>query len=351
MTDSDASSLPRNLRIAVIHRSGEEEWDWLLPRTRFASQLDITSVRIPPTASDNGAGQVPASLMAAERVWSDHQKEPYDVILSHLPGCAAWIETMRRGRKGRHDLFAFNFTSLPAGPRRWQMTRALKKVHQSFTLTEVERQLYANAFGMNSNQVTVVPWGVTPPEVGDDRLMDGSYIASLGGEARDYGPLMEAARLLPDEKFVIVARPQNLMGLDLPPNVITMVNIPGPDAWNVVAHADMHILSMKSTETPCGIVTLVGAMHLGKPQIVTAAQGVLEYAPAGENCVGVEEGSGSAIAAAIEQLRSDPELAARLGSTSKTRARERFSEDMTMKFVEDYLMTIAKEPMGFVPAP
>lgn len=351
MTVSNQDTLARNLRIALVHRSGSEDWTWLLGRCRYADQLDVRSVRIPPFAADRGIGQVPASMMAAERVWSEHQSEPFDLILSHLPGCAAWIELMRRGRKGRHDLFAFNFTTIPTGPRRWQMNGAFRRLHQSFTLTEVERHLYAESFGMDPSRITVVPWGVTPPTVGAERLIDGSYIASLGGEARDYAPLIEAAAQLPDEKFVIVARPQNLAGLALPANVTTMVNIPGPDAWNIVDNADMHILSLQNSETPCGIVTVVGAMHLGKPQIMTAAPGVLEYAPEGEASIGVPGGSAEAIVQAIQQLRSHPEQAARMGAAARTRAAERFSEEMTKNFVDSYLRTIADDPTGFVPAP
>ncbi|MEL6227301.1 MAG: glycosyltransferase, partial [Pseudomonadota bacterium] len=231
-----------------------------------------------------------------------------------MPIAASWAERFRGRQTVRHDCFAFNFTELPGKFRTAQMRQAFKRLGQGFVLTEMERPLYSKVFGIPEDKLMVVPWGVSRPEPSFNRLVEGSYIAALGGEARDYAPLIQAARQMPNRQFVVVARPKNLAGLELPANIKTFTNLPLEDAWSVVAYADMHLLPLVSRDTPCGIVTAVGAMHLGKPQVVTASGGVLEYAEHGLSALGVEAGSAAALLAGIRKLDAEPGLAAQLGS-------------------------------------
>ncbi|GGY47596.1 glycosyltransferase family 4 protein [Parvularcula lutaonensis] len=340
--------LPRTLRIAAVNRIRKPDWEWVFPKLSFADQLDVTHYRIPPARHDGTWRQGIASALEARRIWREHQRESFDLILSFLPGCAAWVEQFRGGRSARHDLFAFNFTDLPQGSRRAAMGRAFSRLHQGFVFTEMEARLYAEAFGLDRQRLVLWPWGVQAPEFAPQREIEGPYIAALGGEARDYAVLMEAARLRPDERFVIVARPKNLVGLDVPRNVTVLVNIPPERAWSVLAHADAHVLPMRSTETPCGIVSLVGAMHLGVPQVVTAAEGVLEYASDGREALAVEPGSAMAIAEAIDRLRRDEALRARLGAAAKEKAARFYSEETTVRYAEHYLRRIAEEPTALV---
>lgn len=343
MSQTD-KALPRPLRLALVHRSSEPDWSWVLPKLSFAGQLDVTSVRIPPKRWDASKLQAPASLLAARSVWAAHRREPFDLILSFLPGCAAWVETARLGAKGRHDLFAFNFTDLPTGKRRTYMAKSLRRVNESFVFTAFERELYADVFGLDRERIGLVPWGVEPPKPGRPLGEPAPYIAALGGEARDYAPLMKAARLRPDLRFVVVARPQNLEGLDVPSNMTTLVNVPKEKAWAAVAGAFAHVLPLRSQETPCGIVTAVGAMHLGVPQIVTRAPGVLEYAKEEVSALAIDSGSPEAIVAAIERLETEEGLAERLGRQAAEHAAARLGEDATIRFAERYLRSIAEEP-------
>lgn len=340
--------LSRPLRIAAVNRIRKPDWEWVFPKLSFAGEISVDHYRIPPSKHDGTWRQGIASVMEARRIWREHDRAPYDLILSFLPGCAAWVEQFRGKRTARHDLFAFNFTDLPQGGRRAAMAKALRRLHQGFVLTEMEADLYAEVFGLERQRLVVWPWGVQPPQFAPEREIEGPYIAALGGEARDYAPLVEAARMRPDESFVIVARPKNLEGLDLPGNVRTFVNIPAPRAWSILAHADAHVLPLRSTETPCGIVSLVGAMHLGVPQIVTAADGVLEYAADGAEALAVEPSSGGAIAEAVDRLRSDKALRASLGAAAKEKAVRLFSEETTVRYAEHYLRKVADEPLALV---
>jgi glycosyltransferase involved in cell wall biosynthesis len=179
---------------------------------------------------------------------------------------------------------------------------------------------------------------VAPPLAATQpRLIEDEYFAALGGEARDYAVLCEAARQCPDLKFVVVARPHNFDGLNPPENLEVRFNLPLNEAWGIVQHAKAALVPLRSRETPCGLVTLVGGMHLGKAQIVTGAAGAADYLKDGETGILVPAGDAQALAAAIRRLDTDPALAARLGAAAKAYAGAHCSEAQTVGFFADLL--------------
>jgi glycosyltransferase involved in cell wall biosynthesis len=334
-----ASSSPKPFRIAVAHPQADRDWTWVLGRLPNHPDLEIESFKI----GGEGSGKR-QSLSAARALWSRHRLQPFDLVLSFRPMTATWVELTRMGQKARHDLYGFNVTNLPLKLRRAVMSWALRQLHQAFVFTRYERDLYASHFGLDQARITVVPWATTPPAASSPPLVEGEYLAALGGEARDYATLIEAAKLLPGHTFVVVARPWNLAGLSIPPNVIVYTDLPKEDAWNIVAHSRFHILPLESTVTPCGIVTLLGAMHLGKAQIVTSALGVNEYSPDGATSLQVQPGDPARLAEVIETLSRDQKLRGQLGVRAAHRAAANFTEQQTIRMADDYLTLIAKDP-------
>lgn len=341
--------LPRPLRIAVAHRNSGPDWPWVFPKTAYREMLEIESYGMPPEITGSRRKTFLLSLSETRRLWTDHRRRPFDAILSFMPVAASWVELFRGGQAVRHDCFAFNVTEVPRGLRLGLMRRAFRQLGQGFVLTEMERPLYEQVFGVPRDRLSVVPWGVARPEPSRWRPLEGPYVAALGGEARDYPTLFEAARLLTERRFVVVARPHSVAGSEPPANVTLLTNLPFGDAWGVVAGADFHVLPLVSSDTPCGIVTAVGAMHLGKAQVVTASGGVLEYAEDGLAAIGVPPGSPEALAAAIRQLDADPGYTAQLGAHAADIAARRFSEETTIRFAEHYLRSIATRPDAPVP--
>ncbi|MEE4208962.1 MAG: hypothetical protein V2I43_06830 [Parvularcula sp.] len=349
MTEALPDKLPRTLRVAIVHRLAKPDWTWVLPKSRYAANLDISTFQLPLPQLSKSKLEIVGSALGGAAVWRAHAAKPFDTILSFRPGTAAWLETARLGRKGRHDLFGFNLTDLPSGARRARMAKALKGLHQGFCFTRMETGLYAEHFSLPSEMLSVVPWGVSAPVFTEKAPVEGRYISALGGEARDYGTIAEAARRLPGERFVIVARPKNLEGLSFPDNVTVFTNLPKEEAWGVVAHSDLHILSLRSRSTPCGIVTLVGAMHIGRPQTITEAAGVLEYTQNGKLALSFEAGSVDGLVATIERLKREEGLAERLSRLSKVEAAQRHSEETTIRFADTYLAAIARDPEARLP--
>src|SRR5204862_6028559 len=114
---------------------------------------------------------------------------------------------------------SFNFTELPVPLKRRVFSAALKRAESFAVFSRMERRLYAGAFNLDIGKIDFIHWGVNPPAMTPDPLEAGDYICSIGGNARDYRTLMDAARLTPNSKFIVVARPHNMVGLDVPANV------------------------------------------------------------------------------------------------------------------------------------
>jgi glycosyltransferase involved in cell wall biosynthesis len=217
---------------------------------------------------------------------------------------------------------AYNYVRLPTGVRLKLARRLLPRAARLFIASEMERDLYSQAFGIDKRRLEMERWSLDRvEEAPGEPLEPGRYVCSIGGNARDYDTLLAAARLLPDIPFVIVARPGNLGQAVLPANVRVRYNLPFDQAMNVLAHSAFMALPLLGSEVPCGHVTLVAAMHRAKPFIVTDSRGVADYVNGEQHSLSVPPGDAAALAAAIERLWSDPELCARMAERALAFAR------------------------------
>jgi glycosyltransferase involved in cell wall biosynthesis len=196
----------------------------------------------------------------------------------------------------------------------------------------MERGLYAERFGVPIERFSFMRWGVAPPiATPGPRTIDKPYVVALGGEARDFATLCDAARRLPKISFVLIVRPTSLDSIAVPDNVTVHVNLPFADAWSLVWHAEAALIPLRSQQTPNGLVTLVGGMHLAKAQVVTDSAGLSDYVEDGRTALLVPAGDSRAFAAAIERLMSDPVLRDRIGEQAQAFAAEHCSEAVTVE--------------------
>jgi glycosyltransferase involved in cell wall biosynthesis len=97
------------------------------------------------------------------------------------------------------------------------------------------------------------------------------------------------------------------------------------EAMDVVVHA--------SANEPFGM-TIVEAMALGKPVIAAASGGPLEIVHDSVDGLLVPPGDAAGLAAAVNRLLADPELAGRLGTAAQQRANEFSSRRFAVRFAE-----------------
>lgn len=322
------------IRVLNCH-DAEPGWPWIANLYEGEPALEwrsITTQRSPLISRLPGPHL--GRLRTALEVRSILSRNQADLIVSHTPYTSYYVEAVGRAlrRDVPHLAFAFNFTDIPEGFRLRAMRRAFRRIDCIMVYSRSERDLYSRIFGIPRERLVFVPWGVAPPIAEPEpRTIAGPYLAALGGEARDHATLCDAARRLPHLRFVFIVRPHTLSGMDVPPNVDVHINLPWETAWSFVAHAEASIVPLRSSETPNGHVTIVGAMHLGKAQVITDSIGIRDYAEDDKNALLVPPQDVASLTQAIERLADDPKLRERLGSAGKAFAAEHCTEPVTVE--------------------
>jgi glycosyltransferase involved in cell wall biosynthesis len=244
-------------------------------------------------------------------------------VVAHGPTNAAWYGLVARLLRVRIPILAhtFNFQNFPSPAKRRLLSFAfrLANIQRFVVYSTMERELYANAFGIPPQRFDIVLWGTNPPTISTPGTPAeaGDYACAIGGNARDYRTLFKAARRLPQIRFVVVMRPENLRGLEVPSNVLVRTNIPFEVAMNVVFYSKFMVLPLVGTEVPCGHVTIVCAMHLSKAYVITDSAGVRDYAKDQINSLTVKHGSVDELVEAVVRLWKNPEFCARLGENGQ----------------------------------
>jgi glycosyltransferase involved in cell wall biosynthesis len=233
------------------------------------------------------------------------------ILVSHGPTLAAWCGIFARLNFLRSALMAhsFNFVELPGSIRTQIFSIGLNRVDRFVVFSRVEIEVYAHRFHVPKSRFSFVYWGIQRPATGSASIHPSNqFISAVGGNARDYDTLIEAARMLPEIPFVLVVRPSSLKGLIIPANVTVHINLPLETTMSVILESRFMVLPLNSSAVPCGHVTIVAAMHLGKTMIVTASAGVEDYVKDGENALAVPVASVPDLVQAITRLWRDQPL-------------------------------------------
>ncbi len=233
------------------------------------------------------------------------------ILVSHGPTLAAWCGIFARLIFLRSALIAhsFNFVELPSSLRTRIFSIGFSRVDRFVVFSRIEIDVYARQFHIPPGRFSFVHWGIQRPTTGGASIHPSNrYVSAVGGNARDYGTLIEAARLLPDIPFVLVVRPSSLEGLTIPANVTVHINLALETTMNILSESHFMILPLNSSVVPCGHVTIVAAMHLGKTMIVTASAGIEDYVKDGENALTVPVASVADLVQAISRLWNDDSL-------------------------------------------
>lgn len=266
------------------------------------------------------------------------------LIVSHTPLVSVWTNLFCRalGVKAPHLAFSFTFSKLPTHMRRRFIAKALDDIDRFVCFSSVERARYVEYFGISERRIDSLRWSAGEPEFDSSAapIEPTPYLCAVGGEGRDYATLVEAMRRLPDHRLAIVTRPANVVGLDLPSNVSLRTNIPLADVWNVIAHAKLMVLPLRDTEVPCGHTTLISAMQLETPSIVTESLAMTDYVSDGVTGLICPPNDPDVMARTIERLWDDEALARRLGRNARAFATEECSEPRTVTYFTDYARSL-----------
>jgi glycosyltransferase involved in cell wall biosynthesis len=265
------------------------------------------------------------------------------VLVTHGPRPAMYgaLAANLRGRARRHLAFSFNFTDLPIGVSRRVMARAFRRVDRFIVFSTMERQLYAEYFDLPIERFDMLHWGVRGASIPADAvpMEAGDYICAIGSQARDYAVLFDAMRRVPSVRLVIVATPQSLGGLSVPDNVRVLTNIPNQQAMNILAFSRFMVLPLRHSKVPCGHVSLVSAMYLGKAVLCTDSTGVSDYMQPEITGRVMPPRDPVITATLIQGMLDDHAGTQKLGAAGREFALTNCSERNTIDFFTRYLAT------------
>lgn len=188
---------------------------------------------------------------------------------------------------------------------------------------------------------------IAPERVGvlhlgvDDRFFRPSagtdgYVLAVGRDlARDYATLARAAAAL-DAEIHVVAEERNLAGVDLPPNVRVHRGLSWAKLRDLYAGARCVALPLRRPDyrfgtEGSGLTAIVESMAMAKPVVASERPILDDYVEPERSALLVPPEDPAALAAALERLLGDDDLAERLGRRGRALVEERFS---TRRFAE-----------------
>lgn len=167
--------------------------------------------------------------------------------------------------------------------------------------------------------------------------VDGDYAICVGDYFRDWALLLEAWKRLPDCPLVLLgAGDQATSSLS---NVLSLPRQPFRRYVEMLRRARMVVLPVPDGWGSWGQITLLQAMALGKPVIVTAVKPIADYASHG--CVTVPDQDPQQLADAVAELWGNPKARRQLATRARRHVLSNFTEDTMGHAIEDVLTSVA----------
>jgi glycosyltransferase involved in cell wall biosynthesis len=151
------------------------------------------------------------------------------------------------------------------------------------------------------------------------------FIWSCGlDEGRDFSTLLEASRTI-STRFLLKTRSDIRICPTEFPNVTQEISFLPLEAFrDRYANASVVVICTKATPNASGVTSLMEALSMGRPTIVTDNPALRDYIPP-DGAIVVPVGDTEALRAAISALLADPEAAEAMGKRGRQFAEEHFS--------------------------
>ncbi|CAN5651983.1 glycosyltransferase family 4 protein [soil metagenome] len=201
-----------------------------------------------------------------------------------------------------------------ASPARRRAYRVLyRQVDAIVVFSENQRATLSTLLGYPAERIHVIRFGVDLDELRGRPTTDGTAVVAIGRDlGRDWHTLAEAATGTGWD-VELVTRPQQVADVDLPSEVRLSSPLDRAAYLDLLAGSGVVVIPTEVREYPTGQTVLLEAMALGKACVVTSTPAMREYVEDGVTALLVEPHDPAALQSAVEELRSDPALRARLG--------------------------------------
>ena len=200
--------------------------------------------------------------------------------------------------------------------------RAFRRVERIVCYGFEEAQRLEAWLGADSSSVQFIPFGVDTELFRPDASARLSTdVLSVGRDTqRDFMPVVEFARRHPDRSVRVVTTADHARRLgDTPENLDVVMDISLAQVRDLMAAARVVALPVRPNTYSGATATLVQAMAMGKPVVVSAVGAIAGgyHLRDGVNCVMIPPNTSGGFDQAIARLLSDPRLAASMGEAAR----------------------------------
>lgn len=322
---------PEFLKLEALH--GVRLLDWT------AAGVGRGSARTPTTVLRHLRAAL-SPLSRAEAVLSDGE---------HL-GIPLAIGLRVLGLRTPHLMIAHHVTTAKKAPC-FRVLHADRRIDRLLVHSERQLRLARRRLGLPPGRVALVPYGVDTdfwrPMDGDDEPL----IVAPGREHRDHRVLAAACGSLPLRVFVADASLHNpgarhAPAAGWPPNCEHGSADPF-GLRHLYSRSRVVVVPLIPTDFPAGVTSVLEAMAMARPVIVSGTRGLAGIVQDGSTGVVVPPGDAGALADAIRRLAADPRERRRLGSNAREDVVARFGVGLYAERLAEHLSDLSR-PGGFL---
>lgn len=229
-----------------------------------------------------------------------------------------------------------------------RINKAIAGLDHIFFFGEPDRQQAIKLYDLPEGKTSLFPFGIDtdfwfPSEMDSCE----NFILSVGSDRqRDYATLIAAPIELPIR--IVTKLPVNLpIGKNIE---IIKGNYYGSTVTDVMLReiyqkAKMVVVPLKDVFQPTGCSVTLQAMACGKPVVLSDIKGLWdrEVFISGRNCILVSPGRPQALAAAVNELRSNSMLCREIGSAARQTALEHFNLARMDAGIEQLCINLARQ--------
>ena len=250
-----------------------------------------------------------------------HRRE-FDVIFSNGENVSIPLAALFgiSGRRPAHVLIGHHLST----PKKRVFLRALhNQMDLIYVYAETQRQYAISVLGIPESHLRLIPFHADHHFYHPMDVMEPvkRVISSAGLEWRDYPTLMEAAKDLPVHVKLAASSPwskhKNETEQRTLPQNVSARRYSYRELRELYAESVVVVVPLYDNDFQAGVTTMLEAMAMGKPVIVTQTIGQRDVITDGVNGIYVPPGDSKALREAVNRLLNDPILASQIGSAAR----------------------------------
>lgn len=335
---------------APFFTGGDEGDRWLddlvdAPAHRF--------LKIPAAPSHGGDWHRRATRATPVGQWLRHWRQSAraldrgEGVVTVFPQLALTAAIQRR--IGRRDTpivaWCFNVGRFPTGWKQRLASFLLRSIDMFVVHSRGEVALLRDRLMIDEARVCFVPLQRAAIPVLAEEQTEAPFALAMGSANRDYATLYEACRRtgLP---LALVAARHALPAEQPPPNVTLHANLDPVACLRLAQQARLSIVPLADVAAASGQITMVEAMRMGRPLIVTDTIGSRDYVVDDATGLLVPPRDPAALAAAMQRLWDDAALRSRLSSGARRFAEDSLSDEAAAAALVRMLDAVATRRQG-----